>query len=138
MATKLEEAYFGIKLWDSNTHQLKTANIFDILPVRESVAAYKVRKPETHDWLMYCFNSVWSRCQYEFLVDGWVDEGHKDKVDVYSMYIEPNKKVLKEIIDNITITSCKKCLTEARKRRKEIKKYWKDYTKELKESERVD
>lgn len=117
---KLEDAFFGVMIPDfNNSPTLHPENLFDSTRVRHSVALWKT-KPESitreHDPLMWCFGDTRWRCEYEWLVSSWPEGGETQKVDVYEMYVEPNRKLLLEIVDNISTHSCQKWLREYRKK----------------------
>lgn len=112
---KLDEAYFGITLINhsgptNGPTQFETYNIFDNIEVRRSICIYKVRKIQVDDPLFFCFNSFWSRSQYEF----YISDGYRDivKKDAYSLFIEPNEEYLMKVVDIINLNDCKKWLKE--------------------------
>lgn len=133
--TKLEDLYFGIVLLDFNWlgrqgHQLKTYNLFGSLRVLRSVAMWVVETnkdpkfAKEHDFLSWCFMDVRARTEWEFVVCPW--GGLKDddkvaevgeKVDTYRMYVIPNAKYLRELVNSVSVSSAKRYLAEERKRR---------------------
>lgn len=130
----LDKLYFGIRLYplsygSSSKRELATYNLFDFAKVRWSVASYAAKAPEEkkkiENPLFYCFSSVWSRCEYEFVVCPWGGLGNDDravevgtKVDIYKMYVEPNAEHLMELVDSVSVSSAKKYLAEWRKAHK--------------------
>lgn len=132
--TKLSALYFGVKLpslnYDSRSkREFVTYNLFGFAKVQWAVASYVAKTPEEkkkiENPLFYCFSSVWSRCEYEFVVCPWGSLDNDDKavevgtkVDIYGMYVEPNAEHLMELVDNVSVSSAKKYLTEGRKRYK--------------------
>lgn len=124
---KIDDAYFGVCNLDFNG-EISTWNLFDNLRVKWSVAKYVSMTPEERKLLSsepyrFCFGDVWGRCEYEWIVNRWpyseedkVTDGKK--VDVFQMYVEPNKDYLMEIVNKISVTSAKNYLREERKRYK--------------------
>lgn len=121
---KLSDAHFGVMVWDSNEHKLKSHNLFDLARNKHFVAEY-VAHPERHpqgDWALFCFGDVWSRAQYEYQVGGLFGD-YSQKIDVWSMYVEPNRQALYDIIHSISKSSALAYLREERKARKATKLY---------------
>lgn len=121
MTSKLEELYFGVRVWDPNSNKLKTINLFSSRRVIRSVAQYVLKKSKTFidDPLFYCFGDVWSRAEWEFMVSGLgADPDKTVKVDIFEMYVEPNSRYLLELVENVSQSSAKKWLAEDDKRQK--------------------
>lgn len=136
---KLEDLYFGVVLYDfswsgKDKRQLKTYNLFNSLRVLRSVAMWVVETnkdskfAKEHDFLSWCFGDVRARAEWEFIVCPW--GGLKDddkvvevgeKVDTYRMYVEPNAKYLRELVDTVSVSSAKKFLAEERKRYRQVR-----------------
>lgn len=127
----LKKAYFGVATVDING-DIQFWNLFDNLRVKLSVASYVVMTPEAKKLLLmdpcrFCFGDVWSRCEYEFVVNRW-PFGEKDlvsggrKMDVYQMFVEPNKDHLMTIVNSISKSSARKYLAEERKKRRKASK----------------
>lgn len=116
----LNDLYFGYKQFDPNTGKLCTHNLFGSIRVLTSVALYRTKgdKLQLDDPFSFIFGDARSRCQYEFVISPWVGLGEEQKVDIFSMYVEPNKKYLMSLVDQVSISSCRKFLAEERKRRK--------------------
>lgn len=125
---KITDLYFGAKRMDFNTDKLVTFNIFNHTGVLESVARYVTKKDtdayyknKTDDEILFIlFCDYWSRCEYEFLVTPWAsaDDNKKEvKVDVFEMFIKPNKRVLLDMVNQVTVNSARTWLREERKRR---------------------
>ena len=133
---KLTDAYFGITLLNPNSPkppELQTMNLFQSLRVLRSVAIYKTRKEELEkdlykdrefDPLHFCFGDTRGRHEYEMLIKGAFDKDWR-LYDVYKMYIEPNRDYLLELVDKISVQSCKDWLKEEDER-------YKQYTQEEK------
>lgn len=109
----LEKAYFGIRVWDSNKKEFVDSNLFGSCRVLDSIAVWKLRKHVREkyiapdDVISWCFGDVRGRVQYEMEIGGpFSDE--TVKTDIYSMYVLPNKKLLYDMLLNITIASCKR------------------------------
>ena len=114
---KLEDAYFGIMVPSSNNKEeiLLPENLFNSSRVLRAVATWKTKSKEAtdgHDQLAWCFGDTRGRCEYEWIVSSWPKKEGKTKVDVYRMYVEPNRELLLGIVDNISVSSCKKWLRE--------------------------
>lgn len=111
MKIPIERAYFGIKIWNPNTHKLESTNLFNSQRVRLSVAQYIIYGDKIDsDPILYCFGDTRARIEYEFMVDGAVDWGHERKVDIYTMYVMPNRGALMEIVKKISKRSAKRWL----------------------------
>ena len=81
----------------------------------------KVRSEEEkkkHDALSWCFADVRGRAEYEFIMSPWVGGGEEQKVDIYQMYVEPNRELLLDLISRVTPNSAQTYLREERKRRR--------------------
>jgi len=138
---KIEELYFGIKNYDPNTGVLETRNLFSSSRILRSVAlyvseyksnsvtnnVYKIDNP-----LRFCFGDSWSRREYEYGVcESWnsyqFERYKKDKkweidapvvkMDVYKMYVEPNEKILMDLVNSVDPEDAKKWLEEDNERR---------------------
>lgn len=133
---KLEDAYFGIKLYPISYRSkdelkgLSTYNLFNFGRVKWSVAKYvtmddKEKNSLLSDPLRFCFGDVWGRTEYEFIVCPWggLDGNEKVsdvgiKVDAFEMYVEPNATLLMDIVNRISENSARKYLREERARRR--------------------
>lgn len=131
---KLEDLYFGVVLYEfswsgKDKQQLKTYNLFDSLRVLRSVAMWVVETnkdskfAKEHDFLRWCFRDVSGRAEWEFVVCPWGGLKNDDKVvevgekvDTYRMYVKPNAKYLRELVNSVSVSSAKKFLTEERRR----------------------
>ena len=117
----IESLYFGIKLYPMSytkgqRQELKTYNLFDFSRVKYAVAAWvimpeeeKARKKNLHDQLMWCFSSVWSRTEYEFIVSPWPGNENDSsiKIDTFAMYVEPNGELLMDLVNRVSASSAK-------------------------------
>ena len=139
--TKLTDLYFGVVAPGIGAGRidrlnLRSFNLFQSTRVRWSVARWVVETnkdpkfAEEHDFLFWCFGDTRARCEWEWLIAPWGgtsgEEQLKDvceKVDVYTMYVEPNAKYLRELVDSVSITSAKKYLFEERRRYRQAKKH---------------
>lgn len=115
----IEKLYFGVKIIDLNTGEIRTINLFGIGRVAESVAVY-VKRRNTKAWkeqvenehfdpLFFCFGDVWSRVEYEMIVTDMFGKT-EEKVDVYRMYVEPNRDLLLDMINRVTVSSARRYL----------------------------
>ena len=117
------DLYYGICNMDDNTGKMKSYNVFDIYRVKRAVADWVLmndeRKAEIEDPIRYCFCDVWSRCESEWTVTPLIPkENQGEKVDVYSMYIEPNRALLMDMLDRVSLKSAREWRTEDNKRMK--------------------
>lgn len=129
---KLEDAYFGYVMPEmsyrsKNERKLATYNLFEGSRVRYSVARWVTmdeKERKRHNFLSFCFFDVCGRVEYEWIISPWpYDEGAlvKDegkKIDVYEAYVKPNEKLLRQIVDSISVSSATRYLREERKRRR--------------------
>lgn len=121
---KLTHLYFGYKNYEMsyNTREergIVTHNLFSSHRVLRSVARWVLMSDEEkkkHNALSYCFADVRGRAEYEFVISPWVGEGDVQKVDIWTMYVEPNKELLLDLISRVTPASAKAYLREERKR----------------------
>ncbi len=130
----INDIYFGMVMpkmsYSSNDSrgELGIYNLFDITRVKRAVALYvtmneELRK-EIENPIYFCFSDVRGRAEYEFMMcpwpyrDGDFVEQVGSKIDMFSMYIEPNAELLMDLVGRVTITSAKKYLSEERKKYK--------------------
>ena len=121
---KLTDLYFGYKNYEMsyNTREergIVTHNLFSSYRVLRSVARWVLmsdEEKEKHNALSYCFADVRGRAEYEFVISPWVGEGDVQKVDIWTMYVEPNKELLLDLISRVIPASAKAYLREERKR----------------------
>lgn len=133
--TQLDKLYFGVVI-DSlsfsslKNRKLETYNLFELGRVKWAVAYWVASDDEfkkEHDLIRWCFGDVWGRCEYEFIVcpwpykDGETVEEAGAKVDIFQMYVEPNKQILTEMVNSVSAASAKRYLSEERKRWKKPK-----------------
>lgn len=123
---KLDELYFGVMLKDFNSKKMKQYNLFNFSRIKWSVARYrtmsKKERASIENPLMFCFSDVWSRCEYEMIISQFpfkdaqelYDTG--EKVDIFTLYVEPNAKLLIEMVNNVSVSSCREYIKAERKR----------------------
>ena len=116
---KINDAYFGIVLPNINRGgELEPANLFNSKRVIWAIAIWKT-KPEVRkdkDVISWCFSDTRGRAEYEWIVSPWPGpEGSSWKVDVYHMYVEPNRDILTKIVNDISVNSCREWLREHRR-----------------------
>ena len=130
---KLTDLEFYVPLWDWNAKSLKMHNLFKFGRVLRGVALYKTgrfdkfyeeckKSPLFHGetymerWTSYCFGSTWGRVEYEFgFGDPFMEADgswNGEKTDIYTAFIKPNAKLLKQMVDEVSVASCKKWLKE--------------------------
>lgn len=106
--------------------RLEPSNLFDSMRVLRSVALWKTDSRthtgsltgEPRDILSWCFGDTRGRREHEWIVSPWAggdDSDEGEKVDVYEMYVLPNRKILTKIVDEISVNSCRKWLKEHRR-----------------------
>lgn len=142
MKKKLTDLEFYVPIWTFDK-KMEYRNIFQSLEVLRNVARYRkgeydklqklregepkglFRKP-LEQWAFYCFSSMWSRVEWEFGFgepfknsDGTWDGR---KVDVFTAFILPNAKLLKQMIDEVSLNSCNEWSRKDRKTVKRIKR----------------
>lgn len=121
---KLTDLYFGYKLYEMSyasgeERKIVTYNLFDSSRVLHSVAMWVLmpdEEKEKHDALFWCFGDTMSRSEYEFVMSPWGGGGEPQKVDIYQMYVEPNKELLLDLVSRVTKDSAKEYLREEGKR----------------------
>ena len=123
MKTNIDDLYFGICSMDQNTKKMVSYNIFDIYRVKRSVADWVMmsdeRKSKIEDPIRFCFGDTGGSFEYEWEVSPWPSkDGEKQKVDVYSMYVEPNRALLMDMLDNVSLKSAREWRTVDNKRLK--------------------
>lgn len=106
---KIDDLKFMVTLPDDTAPDgFDRFNIFDHYWVKEAIYRYKTKSiPADRDLCAYFFIDFWGRCEYEMVVNDWPGQKHERKVDVYEMYIKPNFPLLLEMIDSVTISSCR-------------------------------
>lgn len=128
---KMEKLYFGVKVYDPNTNKLKTINLFGSQRIRQSVAilvkALNEPKPTANDrfikknvrtpddMLSFCFADTRGRVEYEMNVSEPFHSFPLTKVDVWTMYVEPNKDILLDMVGGVSLGSAKKWLSDHRR-----------------------
>ena len=123
---KLTDLYFGYKIYDlsytsEEERKISTHNLFDSSRVLYSVATWVTMSEEEkkkHDALSWCFSDVRGRSEYEFVMSPWAGGGEPHKVDIYQMYVEPNRELLLDLVSRVTPNSARVYLREERKRHK--------------------
>ena len=117
---KITDLYFGVCYWDFNEKRIVKANLFDFLKVQRDIAFYVTRQGSYADFdpLLCCFGSVWGRCQYELMVDGFPESGQPQKVDLYDLYVRPNREYLLDLVSQVSEYQAKKWIREYNKKYK--------------------
>lgn len=138
---KLTDLEFYVCIWDWNDKKYRPFNLFESSHVLRSVALYRtgqyekfleyerrreketgwsVYKNELERWASWCFSDTRGRVQWEF---GFGDPFLKSdgswegsKTDVYTIFILPNAKLLKQMVDEVSVASCKRYIREENKR----------------------
>lgn len=118
----INDLYFGVVVEDFNSRNkddfLMTMNLFNSSRVKLSVAHWVTSDDEfkkEHNFISWCFCDVRGRCEYEFIVTPFPPTENAMKVDTFRMYVEPNAKLLKQMVDSVSVASAKRYLTEYRR-----------------------
>lgn len=128
----INDLYFGVRMMtmsyssrDERTRMV-TYNLFDVSRVKWSVAKWVTMSDEDKrrimDPLAYMFFDVCGRTEYEMIVCPWpyndgetvADAGQK--VDVYEMYVKPNRMLLLDMVSRVSKSSANAYLREWRKK----------------------
>lgn len=116
---KITGLYFGVKRWDFNKKEFVTYNLFNNLTILRSIAVWKTlsRKDQKliGDPLRFLFGATWGRVEWEFEVSPVFEKEPWDKVDVFSMYVEPNRELLLKMVDSVSKKSAKTWLKNDKK-----------------------
>lgn len=114
---KIDDLEFNVMIQDGNWTRgqrikLRKFNVFHSTRVMRSVAMWVAGKvPKDRDFLHWCFGDLAYRTEYEVVVSSWPPvENSEDKFDVYTLYIEPNAKLLREMVDKVSVNSAKNWL----------------------------
>lgn len=122
---QLKDLYFGVRRYRFGEHGLpEVVNLFDYTRVLSSIALWKTRKDlaeqysTVDDVIRWCFSDVHYRAEWEMVVGPLFDESCT-RVDAYEMYVLPNKELLYNMINEVSVRSCREYLKEERARRKQ-------------------
>lgn len=128
----IEDLEYNVCRW--NRGKIETFNVFQHSGVLLSAAKYRLGEFDRyrqewrgdedidywHDLAMWLFGDLWSRYEYEF---GFGDPFKKEdgswegeKTDIFTVFCEPNIKLLKAMIDEVSIGSCREYLREERRK----------------------
>ena len=114
----LEKAHFGIKMWDMNSGEFRDANLFGSCRVLDSIAILKTRKyvkdryKDVDDVISFCFGDTRGRVEYEMGISEVFSDDVR-KTDVYTMYVQPNKNLLYDMVQQISVASCKRWMKKS-------------------------
>lgn len=105
-------------------------NIFNSYRVMRSLATYikrsDARSNDTYfkdnysdidSAISFIFCDTMGRCEWEYVVSEWVGKEGRQKVDVYEMYVKPNRRLLYNMIKEVSYNSAVMWLREDNKRR---------------------
>lgn len=120
----IDSLYFGYKNYamsytSGEERKIETRNLFDSSRVLRSVAMWVLmpeKEKKEYDALSWCFGDVKGRAEYEFIMSPWVGGGEEQKVDIYKMYVEPNRELLLDLISRVTPNSAREYLREEKKK----------------------
>lgn len=107
----MDSLEFYVPIW--NNGKIELYNIFRSSRIRKSLATYRAGWMEEighKDWCKWVFGDTWGRVEWEFGFgapfenkDGTWDAA---KQDVYTLFIEPNKEILKKMVDSVPLQEC--------------------------------
>lgn len=120
----IDSLYFGYRNYAMSytrgeERKIETRNLFGSTRVLRSVAIWVLmpeKEKKEYDALSWCFGDVKGRAEYEFMMSPWVGGGEEQKVDIYKMYVEPNRELLLDLISRVTPNSAREYLREEKKR----------------------
>lgn len=116
----IKDLYFGCMNYDFNQKKMVKRNLFGSMRVLHSIAVYKIKQEELEDnaWLesrfnplRFCFGDLWGHVEYEMQVGGAFQE-ETEKLSLWDMYVEPNGKLLMDMVNSVSIESCERWLKE--------------------------
>ena len=120
MKMNIDDLDFEVMVGDFNHGGFRKLNLFNITRVKYSVALYLTRrekdeylKNKTPDAVLcYLFGDTWGRVEYEFLVQPMLgkSEDEWEKTCVYEFFVVPNKDLLLEMVESVSVTSARKWL----------------------------
>ena len=116
MEKDLEKAFFGIRRHNFNTNEFDAENLFGSIRVLRSIAMLRTQKyfkekyTSVDDVISFCFGDTRGRVEYEMGLCPVFKDEECEKVDVYFMYVIPNKKLLYDMVMNFSIASCRRVL----------------------------
>ena len=120
---EIENLYFGIKLFGFNTRKLEDQNLFSSYRILRSIALYIAEYKDNNednfieDPLVFCFGDTRGRVEYEYYISG-PTERETYKVDVWDMYIAPNRNHLMKLVNLVSKESAERWVKEDERRRK--------------------
>lgn len=117
---KINDLYFGYMQFDPNTGRLTRHNLFGDYRVKRSVARWitlgRRRGMLSSDLLHFCFFETWGRAEYEFVIEPWVGKGGSQKVDIWTMYVLPNRALLENMVKSVSVSSARAWLKEQKRK----------------------
>lgn len=122
MEKDLEKAYFGVVMHDFNSDEFVHKNLFGSIRVLTSIATIRLRPclqdklKSVDETVKFCFFDTHGRVEYEMGLIPMVGNKEPEKVDVYYMYVEGNKKLLYDMVMNFSKASCKRVLAKYKRK----------------------
>lgn len=105
--------------------KLEKFNIFNSTKVKHSVAMWVIGEaPDNTDFLRWCFGDLDGSCEYEMMMSAWpteeenCSENCSVKCSVFKLYVEPNEKLLRNMVNKVSISSAKTWLNNNNKRKR--------------------
>lgn len=116
MEKDLEKAFFGIRKCNLNTNEFDCENLFGSVRVLRSIALLRTDKylseryTDIDSVIGFCFGDTMHRVEWEMGIQPVFHDDRVEKVDVFYMYVEPNKQLLYDMVMNFSIASCERVL----------------------------
>lgn len=116
----IRDLHFGCLNWNPNSRKLEPFDLFRSVRVLDSIANYRLRKEELEliEWfggefdpVRYCFGNLWGHVEYEMMVSEMIGD-KTEKMSLYEMYVLPNKEILMDMVEQVSLESCEKWLKE--------------------------
>lgn len=117
---KINNLYFGYVQFDPNTGRLTRHNLFGDYRVMRNVARWVTlgehRDTLSSDLLHFCFFETCGRAEYEFVIKPWTGKGEEQKVDIWTMYVMPNRMLLEDMVNSVSVNSARAWLKEQKRK----------------------
>lgn len=115
---RIQDLYFGVMLpvWNGKP-VLEPGNLFDCTCIRYWAAKYRLRHEYgesrlTTNPVSYIFGDIWGRAEYGWIVADLTESTSDMKVGLYEVYVEPNKELLLNMINECSENSAREYIRE--------------------------